>query len=63
MTILTRPMWIDWGLLITLKLARLMKPSLKDMAINLIVFVSFGTVVTLFILPVAIVAAFLYRPR
>lgn len=40
-----------------------MKLSLIDMAINLLAFVFFGTISTLFILPVAIVATFLLRPR
>lgn len=40
-----------------------MKQSLSDLAINLAVFIFFGTIATLLILPVAIVAAFLYRPR
>lgn len=40
-----------------------MKLSLIDMAINLIVFVFFGTIATLLILPGAIIASFLYRPR
>lgn len=40
-----------------------MKQSLSDMAINLIAFTLFGTIAVLLILPVAIIAAFLYRPR
>ena len=63
MSRLTRPMWIDWVLLIILKLVSHMKLSLKDMAINLAVFIFFGTIATLLILPVAIIASFLYRPR
>ncbi len=40
-----------------------MKQNLSDMAINLIVFLFFGTIATLLILPVAIIVSFLYRPR